>query len=187
MSKKKKKATTGKNNKIDVFANDFADSEHFLTKSKCYVCESVEDEDMTVLCDGDGCNNEVHMYCLEPVMTELPLGDWLCDFCDDWGSSKTLIDYFDTTAKSQHIPVNAFYYADWLISLQSKFLKPESYKFDDFHYKSDIVGEDPELVGLHVTLVIDEEICRCHSGRIVNRRLDSSLLNRWEHLVQFRR
>lgn len=187
MSRRKKKPTIGKNSKVNVFINEFVDNEHFLIKSKCYVCESVEDEDMTILCDGGGCNNEVHMYCLEPIMTELPLGDWLCDFCDNWGSSKNLKNYFDSTAKTQRIPVNALYYADWLISLQSKFLKHESYKFNDFHHKSDLVGNDPELVGLHVTLVIDEVVCRCHNGRIVNRRLDASLANRWEHLVQFKR
>ncbi len=176
-----------KNNKIDAFVDEFAENLGFLIKSKCYICESVEDEDMTILCDGEGCNNEAHMYCLEPVMTELPLGDWLCDFCDDWGSSKNLSNYFHTTAKTHKLPINSIYYADWLISLQSKFLKHEPYKYNDLHFQSDLVGDDPELLGLHVTLVIDEEVCRCHNGRIINRRLDASLANRWEHLVQFKR
>ena len=62
--------------------------------STCYICGGVEDEDLIILCDGSGCNNEVHMYCLTPVMTEVPEGDWFCAACDPQGTTIHLHSYF---------------------------------------------------------------------------------------------
>lgn len=186
MSRKKRKQLTIKHNKADVVVYG-AEQDHFSVKSKCYVCESVEDEDMTVLCDGEGCSNEAHMYCLEPIMTELPLGDWLCNFCDEFGSSKNLISYFDFRTNTHQLPLNSIYYNDWLVTLQSKYWKESSYINNTNFCESELHSSEYELIGLLVTLVIDEVIYRCHHGRIINHRLDASCPDRWEHLVQFKR
>jgi hypothetical protein len=34
-----------------------------------------------LLCDGDDCGAEWHMFCLDPPLEEVPEGDWYCPAC----------------------------------------------------------------------------------------------------------
>ena len=49
----------------------------------CEVCNSPEMADTMLLCDG--CNTGWHMQCLEPLLTSVPKGDWLCPTCVQLG------------------------------------------------------------------------------------------------------
>lgn len=42
-------------------------------------CWRNEDRGRLLLCDG--CDDEYHMYCLEPPVLQLPEGDWFCPIC----------------------------------------------------------------------------------------------------------
>lgn len=73
----------------------------------CYICRIVQDEDLTVLCDGDGCNKEVHLYCLAPPLQQIPDGQWFCDTCCPRGTTAVLTAYF-----RQHDDAKARFFAD---------------------------------------------------------------------------
>jgi hypothetical protein len=45
----------------------------------CCVCNSPEDEDIMLLCDG--CGRGFHIYCLEPPLLSIPDGAWVCPTC----------------------------------------------------------------------------------------------------------
>ncbi|GMH62876.1 hypothetical protein TrST_g12893 [Triparma strigata] len=45
----------------------------------CQICDTAGDDDKILLCDK--CDKGFHMYCLRPVMVNIPVGEWLCDSC----------------------------------------------------------------------------------------------------------
>ncbi|GMH75309.1 hypothetical protein TrLO_g9473 [Triparma laevis f. longispina] len=45
----------------------------------CHICEDAGDDDKILLCDN--CDKGFHMYCLRPVMVNIPVGEWLCPNC----------------------------------------------------------------------------------------------------------
>ena len=62
--------------------------------TSCSICQGVEDDDLTILCDGANCQKEAHLYCLQPPLFHVPEGEWYCDTCDPIGSTKHLEKYF---------------------------------------------------------------------------------------------
>lgn len=46
----------------------------------CSICRSNADSDQLLLCDR--CDGEIHMFCSTPALTELPEGEWYCQFCE---------------------------------------------------------------------------------------------------------
>jgi hypothetical protein len=164
--------------------------EQQIYKSKCYLCDGAEDEDMIVLCDGEGCENEAHMYCLDPVLTEVPEGDWLCDYCDKKGTSRMLRQYFNTHRSTHYIPPSKCLYQIWLDSLQMRFTKHNlnHSMITNGTFKSELTSDIGSLIGLTITLLVDETSGKYHTGRIIDVRGDNKELpSRSEHLVQFNR
>ncbi len=53
-----------------------------VEKIFCGVCAGGENDDLMLLCDAQGCKNGYHMYCLNPVLTQVPDGEWLCPHHD---------------------------------------------------------------------------------------------------------
>ncbi|KAK9862957.1 hypothetical protein WJX84_010635 [Apatococcus fuscideae] len=47
----------------------------------CQKCGSTDGADSMLLCDGPGCNQGCHMGCLDPPLTDIPEGDWICPGC----------------------------------------------------------------------------------------------------------
>lgn len=45
----------------------------------CMICNSPENEDVLLLCDG--CNRGFHIYCLNPPLARVPEGNWICEHC----------------------------------------------------------------------------------------------------------
>jgi hypothetical protein len=53
-----------------------------LQYAYCAVCGTGENEDLLLLCDNpNGCPIAWHTYCLDPVLPEVPEGDWFCPYC----------------------------------------------------------------------------------------------------------
>jgi len=48
----------------------------------CTICQIDENEDEVLVCS---CLNAEHYYCTFPVITEVPVGDWLCSSCVEDG------------------------------------------------------------------------------------------------------
>ena len=46
---------------------------------KCEICSLGTDSDRILLCDG--CDKGFHMFCLRPVVVNVPLGEWYCNDC----------------------------------------------------------------------------------------------------------
>ncbi|TYZ57801.1 hypothetical protein PybrP1_012039 [[Pythium] brassicae (nom. inval.)] len=56
------------------------DGEEEEEETACVVCGSSENEDQTLLCDK--CDDEYHLYCLNPPLTEVPQEEkWFCPRC----------------------------------------------------------------------------------------------------------
>ena len=66
----------------------------------CFLCLTDHHDELILLCDGDGCNNAAHMFCLTPPLLsvrstasrpsvcgyavmrrQVPSGKWLCPVC----------------------------------------------------------------------------------------------------------
>ena len=45
----------------------------------CHICNRGDGEEDMLLCDG--CDGAFHTYCLVPLVTEIPKGDWRCPEC----------------------------------------------------------------------------------------------------------
>ena len=60
------------------------DAEEALGSSAiCGVCKDGGRENYMVLCDV--CDRGFHLDCLEPKLTKVPEGDWMCQRCADKG------------------------------------------------------------------------------------------------------
>lgn len=168
-----------------VLANAVYDPFQLTT---CSICGGIEDEDLIILCDGPGCSNEIHMYCMTPVMTKVPEGDWYCEACDKNGTTKALRKYFAdfATTTSDLRPPSSAGYLDYVVMLQQRYVPLAEWNpsAEDVHIASEFDASSVDLIGGLVRLSISE--AQVHTGRIINRRLDS-VYERWEHLVQFKR
>lgn len=48
--------------------------------ARCRICRRKGDPEKMLLCDG--CDKGHHMYCLKPLLTVVPEGDWYVFICD---------------------------------------------------------------------------------------------------------
>ena len=195
-SKKKKKSESSIVKSVATLGLDrgvqndiLAPSDYPIVLSKCYICGG--SEDLILVCDSkDGCPNEAHMYCLDPVLTAVPEGDWFCDFCDPLGTTKQLHSYFSEFDKVHSIPTKKSFYNLWVESLQYQYIFVDQlrYSYSSPRFTSDF-DTDMDLIGCPVTLLvskIDEDTKKSHTGRIVSLRVDDDG-GRVEHLVHFKR
>jgi hypothetical protein len=159
-----------------------------LQQTACSICGGVDDEDLIILCDGPGCANEIHMYCLVPALTSLPDGDWYCDACDPMGSTVQLKAYFESFSSSVSciLPTSAEEYRGYLCQIQQRQIPLNSWRplMRTGVILSEFDAESADILGSLVRLTISES--QSHTGRIINRRYDENL-HRWEHLAQFKR
>jgi hypothetical protein len=49
----------------------------------CATCGLTDDPLHTLLCDGRGCTRAYHLHCLQPPLTAVPKGQWLCPICSE--------------------------------------------------------------------------------------------------------
>ncbi len=58
----------------------------------CQICSIDKDDNQVVICDS--CHNGFHMYCVRPVMVNIPKGDWLCSACSGRSKPRVSFDEF---------------------------------------------------------------------------------------------
>ena len=56
----------------------------------CEKCNSSSDPERVLVCDGPGCDMEIHTYCLTPPLAEVPEGAWFCPACCKHGTTTFL-------------------------------------------------------------------------------------------------
>ena len=63
----------------------------------CSECGGLEPhpDDEILLCDGAGYERAYHMRCLKPIVTTMPMGDWLCPHCIDQQPAQGAAAEFD--------------------------------------------------------------------------------------------
>lgn len=190
----------------DVFLND----EPFLPPStSCCICNQAEDEELTILCDGPGCNKETHMYCLQPPLYEVPAGEWFCDTCDPLGTTLHLQHYLNhhrdikKLLLSQEGGGEGVFGGDLLLpSLAQWLLCPtpshlplssspvlSSLSIPPCEFPSSSSSSSASLLGCKVKVFnpIDE---RFHVGRIIAAERPADREEEdggWRHLLQFKR
>ena len=181
---KKKSATAPSLKPIPTTLDVYADP--FLL-STCYVCGGVEDEDLIILCDGPGCTNEVHMYCLTPIMTAVPEGDWFCESCESQGTTRKLRQYFadfeETTKEFRSTSVNQ---SSLQMLLQQRMIPLEAWSssLNDEFIPCEFDISSVDLIGCIARISITP--VDQHTGRIVDRRFNEDS-NSWKHLIRFKR
>lgn len=72
---------------------DDDDDEDPMDQVFCVACNEGKDEDLLLLCDIDGCNNGRHTYCCDPVLDEVPEGEWRCPKCIESEDAKIGLDW----------------------------------------------------------------------------------------------
>jgi hypothetical protein len=157
--------------------------------SVCIVCNRPEEEDLTLLCDGPDCSNEAHMFCLKPLLTTVPEGNWLCPVCDTHGSTKFMQRLWAESHyrfHDDHI-CNSLQYRSWLVGIQQLWIPMEQWKIevDPPLVESEYDITDEALIGYNVRIYSKENVMY-HIGRILDRRYQATL-GRWEHYVYFKR
>jgi hypothetical protein len=75
--KDKSKGKKKKKQRLDDEDEEEMDVESIM----CTTCGGGEDEENMLLCDGKGCENAYHLYCLSIPISSIPKGDWFCDEC----------------------------------------------------------------------------------------------------------
>lgn len=65
----------------------------------CTICRKNDNSEQLLLCDR--CDGEIHMYCSTPEMTELPLGEWFCTFCEVRNKFEKRVRDLKETAEKQ--------------------------------------------------------------------------------------
>lgn len=156
--------------------------------TECLICGLGGNEDLVLLCDGPGregkgCSSEVHMFCLNPPLYEVPTDSWLCPLCNTSTEIDRIKRYLKEFELSLDITANRNEILQqgriplklWKISL----LKPVV-------YASEFDSSSIDLIGCIIT-VKDYINCDVFSGRIIHRRSCSTINHRFEHLVQFKR
>ena len=177
----------------------------------CMICGNGGDEDMVLLCDGLGCGNECHMFCLRPPLLAVPSGDWLCPCCDPKGTTAQLLVYLQTfdELKAAERLKSASEYEAWVCNLQERFLpfarwRPNVIKkpvLAEFHAQMNS-QEHSNLIGCPIRLFVEDPVVTAalgakqpnpivmsqwqFTGRIILTRFNT-LSSTVEVLVQFKR
>ena len=78
-------ATAGKGDQLDPppLEEDWQMTEDPLDAVVCHVCADGGDEDQMLLCDE--CPRGFHLYCLDPPLSAIPDGRWVCAVCQQAG------------------------------------------------------------------------------------------------------
>jgi hypothetical protein len=167
----------------------------FLPNSSCYICGKIEDEDLTILCDGEDCGREVHMYCLQPPLFQVPEEKWYCDLCSPFGTTRYLEQYFhehqcfkqnfmneiSSSKVSPELRYECFYESlpamffttQQKLKMDTQTSSSSSFQFEESIYTfippHEFDSSDPSLIGCRIDLysTIDDQL---HSGRIITVR-----------------
>ncbi len=74
-----------------VVLDEYEDKLEESNNDSCLMCGGTHDPRLTLLCDK--CDGAFHMDCLDPPLTEVPDGEWVCPKCTDpekWEKISTL-------------------------------------------------------------------------------------------------
>jgi len=149
--------------------------------TKCEVCFTGGYEDQVLLCDGYKCTHEYHMFCLRPIITEVPEGEWLCPLCSQQGNLTCLSSTLQKKSKRGSRQEDS-----------ESSNNTETINHNE-HDKT-VNNIDPEIKAIVTTTasigmlikVFSDEDRNFHTGRIIRLTQDPSN-GQPIHLIQFQR
>lgn len=153
----------------------------------CLVCGGGDDEDMVLLCDSPGCHSEIHLYCLQPVLTAIPEGSWYCPLCEERSTSKSLEHCLTDHVRGLDRLQNRDELREYVVHRQLTVCPLRKLNFTKYSkiQKSEFDTSDARLLGMSIQVFCDGWLGYQH-GRIINRRFQKKCLD-WEHLLMFNR
>ncbi|CAL2040362.1 unnamed protein product [Caenorhabditis brenneri] len=83
----------GKKNSQKDDEDEEDDGEDKVEEVFCIACHQGKDEELLLLCDIEGCKNGRHTYCCDPVLDEVPEGEWRCPTCIESEDAKIGLDW----------------------------------------------------------------------------------------------
>jgi hypothetical protein len=169
-----------------------SDEENEEESDKCTICGGLSIVPPMLLCDNiksryidnclvqRNCENAAHINCLRPQLTEVPAGDWFCDCCDPYGTTKELMKYLEDHKQNKESLCleTREDYINWLHSLQRPLKDNKPLQVSEFDVSSVELLGMPLHLHFHYSTIV-------HIGRIIDRREDKVF--GWEHLVRFQR
>ncbi|PRP77613.1 hypothetical protein PROFUN_00474 [Planoprotostelium fungivorum] len=87
-------ATTKAHARGDRDGTDDGDQSSDILKTACNLCNKTENPEEIILCDGKGCDQPYHIYCLRPELPYMPKGEWRCSICIAEHVPVDFTDYF---------------------------------------------------------------------------------------------
>ncbi|KDO24257.1 hypothetical protein SPRG_09892 [Saprolegnia parasitica CBS 223.65] len=98
----------------------------------CRLCSSDSNLSQIILCDC--CDDEYHLYCLVPPLTDVPSGDWFCPFCHSHNHVKRQCIKKKRKGRKKKRPLQFYYpsllqetYEDLSILHRGRRFRPPSY------------------------------------------------------------
>lgn len=88
-----KRLSAKRSSKKDSDNEDEEEDEDPMDGVFCIACHQGKDEELLLLCDIEGCNNGRHTYCCDPVLNEVPEGEWRCPTCIESEDAKIGLDW----------------------------------------------------------------------------------------------
>ncbi|CAO4373878.1 unnamed protein product [Caenorhabditis nigoni] len=95
-----KKGSRGKKN--SKTEEDEEENEDVIEQVYCVSCNEGKDEDLLLLCDIEGCTSGRHTYCCDPVLDEVPEGEWRCPKCIESEDAKIGLDWGFYDAETEY-------------------------------------------------------------------------------------
>jgi hypothetical protein len=162
----------------------------------CAVCGEGGHDELILLCDSENCKNEVHMYCLNPIVTQVPEGDWYCPTRCRHSAVNALRELLETySARSaRHRDMISTYFTTVpyhstedhkrfsAFILQQALIPFDKWQTHSIHcmtktfrsFQSEFDSSSSLLIGCLVRIQDrrhNQDFVEYHSGRILSRRL----------------
>lgn len=96
----KKGSSRGKKN--SKTEDDNGQNDDPMDQVYCVACNQGKDEELLLLCDIEGCHNGRHTYCCDPVLDEVPEGEWRCPKCIESEDAKIGLDWGFYDAETEY-------------------------------------------------------------------------------------
>ncbi len=119
--------------------------ERKMLEGTCASCLGVRDKELAdeavILCDGPGCIREFHLSCTDPLLTEVPEGNFYCMDCERDGTTRHLEQYFDRCADERSKFRTSREYVGYLIHRQMQLDADGDHRSDNKNSRADLAPD----------------------------------------------
>ncbi|OQS03221.1 hypothetical protein THRCLA_04483 [Thraustotheca clavata] len=113
----------------------------------CRLCSSDGNLSQIILCDC--CDDEYHLYCLSPPLTEVPSGDWFCPFCRSHNHVKRQCIKKKRKGRKKKRPLQFYYPSLLQETYEDLSILGRCRKFNPAKYGKKWIADDDRKLGNH--------------------------------------